>query len=370
MAGQFPKLRGVRILDKYLLREFVVPVVYCFDGFALLWVVQDLLNNLPEFIQAHATLGQVLRYYLIVFPEAFVLITPVTLLLGLLFCLANLGKHNELVAMRASGVSLTRLAVPLLAIGLVTSLAVFVVNELFVAHSKERADDFMRALRGQPRQTAVENFFYTNIAERRDWYVHRFNPTTTEMETVEVHEETPANTPRLDIYADRAKWVDGQWLFYDASIHDYQQQPPVVSRVTQTNFPSITDRPRHLALEARANDPNQMTSAELRRYLRMQMRMGRLTRVPECSVALHYRYAFPFTSLMVVWLGLPLGLRVSRSGAFMSVGISLLLVVAFYFTTSIMLRIGEGGHLPAVVAAWFTHTLFAVIGGVLLVRVR
>ena len=80
----------------------------------MLWIVQELLDNLYDFIQFHAPLKDVLRYYLIVLPEAFVLILPMSLLLGVLFCLSNLGKNNELIAMRASGISVTRLAVPLL----------------------------------------------------------------------------------------------------------------------------------------------------------------------------------------------------------------------------------------------------------------
>src|SRR5439155_4793747 len=96
-------------------------------------------DNLPEFVGYHAKATQVVRYILTTFPEAFVLILPMSLLLGLLFCLSGFSKHNELVAMRAGGVSMVRLAALLLGVGLVATVVVFVVNEVFVPHARESA---------------------------------------------------------------------------------------------------------------------------------------------------------------------------------------------------------------------------------------
>ena len=351
----------MRILDRYLLREFAWPLLYCFDAFAMLWVVMDLFDNLSDFLQAHARIGQVLHYYLIVFPNAFVLLMPMSLLLGLLFCLTNLGRHNELTAMRTSGVSLVRISIPFLATGFVASLIVFGVNELFVPRSKERTDSFMSALRGKGQKDAIENFFFTNASERRDWYARRFNTQTSEMEElVQVYERKSDGTEfRID--AERARWDGADWRFYDARING---GPPVA----ETNFPSINEAPKRLAVEGKK--PDQMTSAELRRYIRAQKRVGRTNHLAIYQVTLHYRYAFPLTCLMVVWIGIPLGLRVSRSGPLRGVGIALLLVVAFYFITHITLAIGRGGRISPVLAAWLANAIFAVLGVVLLRRTR
>jgi lipopolysaccharide export system permease protein len=351
----------VRILDKYLLREFVWPLLYCFDAFAMLWIVMDLFENLGGFLKAHARVGQVLHYYLIAFPEAFVLIMPISLLLGLLFCLTNLGKNNELIAMRSSGVSLTRLAAPLLTIGFAASLLVFGVNELFVPRSKERADAFMAALQGKGRQDIVENFFFTNASARREWYARRFNIQTYEMQDlVQVYERKSDGTEfRVD--AASARWVDGEWHFYDARIDG---GVPVAA----TNLPAINDPPKRLAVEGKK--PDQMTSAELRRYVRAQKRAGRTSQLAGYEVTLHSRYAFPLTCFMAVWIGLPLGLRVSRSGPLRSVGMALLLFVAFWFCVSFTRALGRGGQIPPALAAWLANMIFGAVGAVLLLRAR
>jgi lipopolysaccharide export system permease protein len=263
--------------------------------------------------------------------------------------------------MRASGVSLARLATPFLCIGVIASLLVFGVNELFVPHSKERAENFMNALRGRGQRSTIENFFFTNAAEHRDWYARRFNTQTSEMqELVQVYERRP-NRTEFRIDAESARWDGTVWRFFGARVDG---GPPVA----ETNFPSIKEPPKRLAAESKK--PDQMTSAELRRYIRAQKRAGRLSHLAVYQVTLHYRYAFPLTCLMVVWIGIPLGIRVGRSGPLRSVGMALLLVVVFYFAREISLRLGDGGRISPVLAAWLANLIFAVVGAVLLRRAR
>jgi lipopolysaccharide export system permease protein len=358
----------VRIIDKYLLKEFALPLMYCFDAFLMLWIVLDLLDSLSDFIQYHAPLKEVLRYYLIVLPEAIVLILPMSLLLGVLFCLSNLGKHNELIAMRASGMSVMRLAMPLLAIGALATVVVFGINEAFVPRAKERAEAFMSVLRERGDKHVLKNFFYLNATARRDWYVQQFNTHSGELEHVEVRQQKPDGSPEIEIFADRASWAGGEWTFYDAQIYTYKQSQPTVVSVAETNFPAIRESPKRLALEGRK--PDQLTTSEIRRYIRTMRRSGRKTHLAEYEVTLHYRYAFPLTCLLVVWIAIPFGMRVSRRGPLLGVGVALLLVVAFYFMSSITIALGKGERVPPMFAAWLTNVVFGLVGAVLLARAR
>ena len=360
--------RAMRILDKYLLRELLLPVAYCFDGFAMLWVVMDLFGRLDDFIEVHARLAQAVKFYLLLFPDVFVQIVPMSLLLGLLFGLANLGKHNELIAMRASGISMPRLALPLLSIGLLASLLIFGLNQKWVPRSREHADNFLRNLKGKRSKTEYINFFLTDPIQRRAWYAGRFEIAAGEMTDVEIHEEKPDGSPLRDLYAEKARWADGAWHFTDVEVHDYTQTPVAVSRVAETSLPAIRASPRDLALEVRELD--QMTSAELRRYIRALHRSGRSGRLADYQVALQDRYAFPWTCWTVMWIGIPLGLQVSRRGPLLSVGLALVLVVTFYFLSHIALALGRAGHLTPLWAAWLTPGIFAVVGAYLFYRVR
>lgn len=348
-------------MDKYLLREFLLPLVYCFDAFLLLYVVQDLLDNLPDFLQHRARGVDVLRYYLTILPEALVMMWPMALLLALLYCLTQLGKHNELMALRAGGVSPWRIGAPFLAVGAVSAVAVFAIQEAFVARARERAEGYLLELRGKGARDVVVNFFFRNSVEQRDWYARQFDTRQKQLWAVEIHQRRPDGTPWLDVFAQRAVWTNGQWRFYEADVYDYSSGTEMLSRVAETNFAAFAEPPRQLALEGRK--PEQMRTRELRRHLAVLEQSRRTLRLADYRVEWHYRFAFPVSCVVIIWLGLPLGMASGRRGALAGVGVALALAVTLYFLTHITLALGRGEHMPAWVAAWLTNAVFAVVGG-------
>ncbi len=102
----------MKLLDKYLLRQLLVPLAYCLLTFSMVFIIADLFEHLSDFIEAKTSFLQVVRYYLFILPSYMVFIAPISLLLGILYSLWQLSKNNELTAMRASGASFYRLMVP------------------------------------------------------------------------------------------------------------------------------------------------------------------------------------------------------------------------------------------------------------------
>ena len=253
----------LKILDKYLLREFLLPVIYSFDAFLLLFVVYDLLEKLGEFLRHHARIGLILKYYLVSLPGPVVLILPIALLLGVLFSLSMLGKHNELLAMRVSGISVVRLGLPLFVAGALASAVAFYINEKFVPQSRERTEALVRELRGLKGREARNNFFFSNSQEHRDWFASRFYPETGEMENPSFYVHGADGRSVLDVYARRAMWMGNVWRFEDARI--VQPAEPDVF-VAATNFTMITETPKRLMMESKSRE--EMTTTELRRFMK------------------------------------------------------------------------------------------------------
>ena len=353
----------LKILDKYLLREFLLPVIYSFDAFLLLFVVYDLLEKLGEFLRHHARIGLILKYYLVSLPGPVVLILPIALLLGVLFSLSMLGKHNELLAMRVSGISVVRLGLPLFVAGALASAVAFYINEKFVPQSRERTEALVRELRGLKGREARNNFFFSNSQEHRDWFASRFYPETGEMENPSFYVHGADGRSVLDVYARRAMWMGNVWRFEDARI--VQPAEPDVF-VAATNFTMITETPKRLMMESKSRE--EMTTTELRRFIRALRRSGRDSQTAPYLVEMHSRYAMPLTCLIVVWLSVPLAMRVNRRGPMMSIGVALCLVVAFFILTQLVSKMGMGARIPPVLAAWLPDAVFFVVGGVLLWR--
>jgi LPS export ABC transporter permease LptG len=357
----------VRIIDKYLLREFLLPVMYCFDAFLMLFIVQDLLENLGDFLQYHARATQVFTYYMTILPEAFVLMLPMSLLLGVLFCLSNLGKNNELIALRACGISVVRMAVPLLAVGVVSSVALFVVNDMFVPTAKARADSFMSELRGRGSRVMMDNFFYSNPATHRDWYIRHFNTFSNRLDIVEVHQQKPDGTQQLVVFAQSGVWTNKFWRFNEVEIYNPTEPDAPVPHLAATNFLTFTETPKQLAIEGRK--PDELLTKELRNHIASLKASHRTARLADYEVTLDYRFSFPLTAVIVIWLGIPLGVRTSRrGGALLGVGTALILVISFFFLTQIALAMGRGERIPPLVAAWLTNAVFATVGAVLMAR--
>ncbi|MCX7887232.1 MAG: LptF/LptG family permease, partial [Verrucomicrobiae bacterium] len=260
----------IRILDRYLLREFLWPLLWSFDAFLLLFIVHDLLENLGDFLKHRAGAGMILRYYLIVLPEPLVLILPLTVLLGVLFCLSMLGRHNELIAMRASGLSVERLALPFFVAGTLASGVSFALGDRFVPRSRERAVALQREMSGQPTTRKLQKFFFSNPQQRRDWYAAEFDPDQNAMRDVAFYQRSADGKPELDVFARRAVWLDDQWRFEDVRI--VQPQAPDIF-VAATNFPFLTETPKRLLMESKHHQ--EMTTTELRRFARSLRASGR-----------------------------------------------------------------------------------------------
>ena len=107
------------ILDRYVLRNTITPFFYCFLGFVGSWFIFDLSNNMPDFIQGHASFSALAEYYSSQVPQLVVLCLPIALLLALLYSLTAMSRSNEIISMIGAGLSVTRILVPLIVVGLV-----------------------------------------------------------------------------------------------------------------------------------------------------------------------------------------------------------------------------------------------------------
>src|SRR5262249_3907266 len=150
-----------------------------------------------------------------------------------------------------------------------------------------------------------------------------------ELQTVDVHQNYTNETPLLDIYAESAVWTNNAWLFREAEVFDHRLSQDQAVHVAETNLPIFNETPRQLAIEGRK--PEQLSTKELKHHIEELRSSNRRTNLADYEVTLDYRYAFPFTGLIVIWLGIPLGVRTSRrGGALLGVGTALLLVVTFF----------------------------------------
>ena len=94
----------IRLLDRYVVKQFMVPFVYCLVAFNILFIVGDLFEHLDDFLEIPNWPTVMVKYYLLFIPSTFNYIAAISVLLSLLYSLGALKKYNEISAMRSAGV--------------------------------------------------------------------------------------------------------------------------------------------------------------------------------------------------------------------------------------------------------------------------
>jgi lipopolysaccharide export system permease protein len=371
----------MRLLDRYLLREFLVPLGYCLGGFLLIWVAQDLINELGSFQSHNLRASDILDYYLVMTPEFLVLILPMALLLSLLYALTNHARHHEITAIRAAGVSLWRLCLPYLAVGCVASLASLAINELFVPDSADAAMQ-IRNQRKPPQADAlgrnkVVNLCFTNSRDNRLWRIGVYDVKTGEMFDPSVTFGLADGSRRL-LKADRAVRSRGVWTFYNAREYVEGEMDVPLLRTNVLAQPLFSETPEEIrseikisaalsSLVLRGTRKADIPIAEIINYLRLHPQPPQAAAV---YTKLHGRLATPWTCLVVVLIATPFGAASGRRNIFVGVAGSVLIFFIYFFMQQSCLALGPGGTLPPWLAGWLPNLAFGVAGLWMTSRVR
>ncbi len=370
----------MRLLDRYLLRELLVPLAYCLCGFLVFYVSFDLIFGIRGFQDKHLTFGDIAEYYVVTLPELLVtVVIPVSLLLALLYALTNHSRHQELTAMRAAGVGLWRLSAPYFAVGILLGLAVLAMNELLVPPAAERAREILHRHDSNPKdRSVVLKLNIHNESEGRDWSIDKYNRATMEMTGAQIRWDLPGGSNRF-LAAERGHYSNGQWVFFNVEewVTRTNSPPPPGPKLQPVLKLDLSETPAWMESEikVRALTPTeaakkpQLSIREILAYLRLHPHPDE-TRWATLMTQLQCRLAEPFTCLTVVLIALPFGARSGRHNVFAGVASSLFICFGFFIMQRIAMGLGVSGDLPPALAAWLPNLVFGLAGLVLIWRAR
>jgi lipopolysaccharide export system permease protein len=376
----------MRLLDRYLLRELLIPLGYCLCGFFLIWVSADLFTSLRTFQEKKLSIGDIAAYYRVVTPEFLILVLPIALLLALLYTLSNHARHHEITAIRAAGVSLWRLCLPYLAVGLSASLVLFAFNEFLVPDSAADAAQILNRHvappSGAPMGQQVRNLGFSNDGEGRQWLIGLYDAQTAQMINPKVKMRQPDGS-WLWLEAERAVRLKGIWTFSGhVMLHKESARPdePLVP-LLQTNLlamPQFSETPDQISSEIKVSNalaPSRGTRKpdipiiDILNYLRLHPNLDS-KKYSWLYTKLQGRLAAPWTCLVVVVIAIPFGAASGRRNVFVGVASSILICFAYYVLQNLGLAFGATGDLPPWLAAWFPNLAFGLAGLWMTARVR
>lgn len=362
----------MKIIDRYLLRTFLVPFFYCLTAFMMIYVIFDLFDNLNDFVEGKTPLLLVVKYYLILLPSVLIRIVPISLLLAVLYSLSSLTKNNELTAMRASGISIIRLMVPFLSVGLAFTIIVGFVHETVGPGAAYWCYNFVREQKkNDPAAVYIkQDLAIKHQGTRRIWLVGEFDIRDSRMRQIEVIQQREDTSDAMKIRAKEAQWLDGRWWFKDLveQTYDLDGNPMGPPRFALTEeMVDLTEQPSLFLNEFK--DPEFLSSLELVDYLKTHQHRepAALARI---EADLHSRLAMPWTCFIVTLLGIPFGSQTGRKGAFLGVALSIGLFFSYYVLVNVGLGVAKKMVVPAVVGGWLPNIIFLIIGLIMVYRMR
>ena len=366
--------RGVfpRILDEYVVREFLNMFFLVLAGFLMLLVIFTFFDLIGDILRNRPALTLVGAYLVNLTPSLLYSIAPLAVLIAVLVTFGVLNRNNELTAMKATGISLYRLVVPVVSIAVVLAICMFIFGEFYLPQANRRQDAQRNIIKGRPPQTVLHPeekwiFGQTRPGEpSRIFYYLFFDSDRNEFANLSVFEFDPSTfalTRR--IFATRAVWQPAQnsWRFDRGWVRNLQGDIDY-HEFASTTFAEILEEPSYFKKESLQSQ--EMNFGQLERYIGDLQQSGFDTM--RLRVALWHKLAFPITAIVMAILAIPFALSMGRRGSLSGIAVAILVALAYQSIEALFGAMGNVNYLPAAMAAWSPDILFGLIGSYMLLR--
>ncbi len=359
----------MKILDRYILRELAGPFIFGVGVFTILLVAGFILPKLTDlFTDARLGIGDGLLLFLYLLPRNLVYTFAMSTLLAVLMAFGRLSAESEMIAFHAAGASFPRLAFPGIVFGVSISLLALFFGETIVPPANHAAERILAKAEGRISGQArnVTLFEKEDNGVARTIYAAVLDIRTSRMEGVTINEFRDS-APVGIIYARRAERKRTVWRLFDGQTYTFRGGLPAASDTFREKTITYLGSPQEIAARGKTR-PEEMSYRELQQQIGLLRHQGEKT--AEYDAELPRKVSLPFAALVFALIGTPLGMRSHRRGSSLGLGLTLLIVFAYYILWNWLSMAARNGALAPAVAAWLPNVLFATAGLVLILSAR
>ncbi len=363
----FGIMSAMRILSRYVLREYLVPLSYCLTGFVSIYILFELFGSFSRLTAAKPGWMKIVRYFAGYLAPYFEWLAPACLMLATLYTMWNFCRHSELVAMRASGIGFFAIVKPLLFVAVLMAAFVAYVNEVFVPANAQWAKQFRDARFDEDDMAQAANIVYRNPVDDRTWNVGMMITDDAKvLEDVTVSVDYPEGGRKMTVKSDRAEYLDGQWWFLRPTVFYFDRQGaemaspvPELEKLSLRPFPTFTEEPRDFILQNR--NSQYYSVADRMRFLRTHPSMAPKERT-KSEYDLWAQIASPLACIVITLFAIPAGIATGRQSVFKGIVGALAMFFSFYALTIGFMVLSRLGWCPPLLAAFLPDAVFFLIG--------
>jgi LPS export ABC transporter permease LptG len=346
------------ILDRYILREFVKVLALVIVSVVALFVIVEYTEIARDVRENGVAASTLLRYFRFQIFTVLNWTLPISVLVATLVTFGILSKNNEVTAIKSNGVSLYRIAAPIVFVAAIISLLAYFILDFVLPYSNQRVYQLKRRIEGK---TAITS------SQQKLWYLGKgryiinflaYDTNAKRLTQVQVFEFHPSDF-RLTrrVYATSATWNGQAWAFENGWIRSFTDDgESTFTPITRPVALFYPETPEDFATEV--TPPDQMTYAQLRRYIGTLRESGYASQ--ELEVKLYAKTSWPVISIVMALIAMPFAFRIGRRGALYGIGLALVLGIIYWMVYAIFTKFGEVGNLPPLLAAWSANIMFAL----------
>jgi len=364
-SARFPLL-----IDDYILRDFFVYLGMILSTFLMLMLVFTFFELLGDIVRNRVPLVMVGQYLINVTPYFIYNTTHISVLLAVLVTFGLMQKANEITAMKATGISIYRVILPVMVIAAILATGLFFFEQLYLPHANKRQDALRNQIKGKPAQTYLRPDRKWIFGQRSDIYYYEFfDAESNRFGSISIFEFDPKTFElRKRIYATRAHWSETlqKWVFEQgwertfrgSAIEDYHP-------FDVETFAELREPPGYFKKEVKQS--SEMNYDELNNYIHDLQQSG--FDVVRLRVQLQKKFAFPIITFVMAMLAVPFALTAGRRGALAGVATAVGIAVVYFIVSGLFEAMGNTNQLPPALAAWSPDLLFALAGGYMILKV-
>jgi LPS export ABC transporter permease LptG/LPS export ABC transporter permease LptF len=363
-----------RILDEYVVREFLGIFLLVLSGFVMLMLVFTFFEDIKDILQRNIPLSTVGAYLINLAPDMIYHITPLAVLIAVLVTFGVLNRNSEIIAMKACGISLYRLVIPIVSIAGLLAVGLFLFDQFYLPQANRRQEALHNIIKGRPPQTVLhpeQNWIFGQPRPGepgRIFYYQFFDPKINEFANLSIFEFDPSTFAlSRRIFATRAVWnpADGTWSFLNgwqreiagASVAEYHP-------FLKASFAEIHEAPGYFTKEKW--QAQEMNFGQLDRYISDLRQSGFDTM--RLRVELWHKLAYPLMAVVIAVLAIPFALSMGRRSSLTGIAMAIAVTLVYIVIDSFFGALGNVNYLPAAMAAWSSDLLFGLVGSYLLLK--
>ncbi len=358
------------ILDDYVLRDFSVNLALVLAAFLMLLLVFTVFELLNDILRNQISPLVVAEYLLNVIPYFLDSMIPYSMLLAVLITLGLLQRTNEITAIKATGMSIYRIIMPILLAAAVLATGLFFFDQFYLPHANKRQDALRNLIKGKPAQTYLNPDRKWIFGQHSTIYYYQlFDPDRNQFGSLAAFEFEPATFQlKRRVYAARAHWDESLQRWVCTQGWERELRGPAIDSYRTfdvSTFANIAEPPTYFKKEVKQS--SEMNYEELRRYIRDLEQSG--FDVVRLKVQLYEKFAIPAVTWIMALLAIPFALSAGKRGALTGVAVAVGIATVYVIVSRLFEDMGNLSRLPPILAAWSPDLIFALVGGYLILKV-